>query len=519
MIRSVLTVSSGTLASRLLGFGRDALTAALLGAGPVADAFLMAFLFINVIRRMLSEGALNGALVPAWMRLREDSGPVAASAFAGNVLATVSATLIALAVIAGVAMPLLVRVLAPGFAGSESLRLAVTDARLMLPYLAFAGPATVIMSLLNARHRFAITAFSPLLFNVVLILVAVLLLLSHRDSGFAAPVMAATVSAAGLLQLVVLAILTRRDDLASPLRISFDSGMRDFARKAVPGMIANSGPQLLIVAGAIIASSSPSAVSWLYFANRLIELPLGMVGAAIGTVLVPEITRALNKGDSAAAVHAESRGIELAAALALPAAVGLIVLGEPIVRVLFEHGAFTAADTRATALVLGCLGFGLPAYVLIKTLSPAFFARGNTMTPLMATLKGIAVAMVLALMAGELFGVAGIAIAVALGAWSNAASLVRSIAATFGFSVDAEARRRLPRIALAALGMGGLLWLAVRLLFPTSGAHGLLQAAALVILIAAGVAIYGLLLLTFRVIDRDDMQAALLRSRSGDLRA
>lgn len=519
MIRSVLTVSSGTLASRLLGFARDALTAALLGAGPVADAFLMAFQFINVSRRMLGEGALNTALVPAWMRLRDGSGLAAASAFAGNVLATVSAMLIALAVIAGVAMPLLMRVLAPGFVGSESLQLAVTDARLMLPYLAFAGPAAVIVSLLNARHRFAITAFSPLLFNVALILVAVLLLSLHRDSHFAALAMAATVGAAGLLQLAVLAILTRRDDLASPLRISADPGMRDFARKAVPGMIANSGPQLLIIAGAIVASTSPSAVSWLYFANRLIELPLGMVGVAIGTVLVPEMTQALSKGDRAAVVNAESRGIELAAALALPAALGLIILSEPIVRVLFEHGAFTAADTSATALALGCLGFGLPAYVLIKALSPAFFARGNTMTPLMATLKGVAVAMVLALIFGRRFEVAGIAVAVALGAWSNAVSLLRSIAVTFGFSIDAEARRRLPRIGLAALVMGGILWLAVRLLYPISRMHGLLQAATLVVLIAAGVAIYGLLLLTFRVVDRNDIQAALIRSRSGDLRA
>ena len=295
--------------------------------------------------------------------------------------------------------------------------------------------------------------------------------------------------------------------------------MRDFARKAVPGMIANSGPQLLILAGAIVASTSPSAVSWLYFANRLIELPLGMIGVAIGTVLVPEMTQALNKGDRAAMVNAELRGIELAGALALPAAVGLIVLSEPIVRVLFEHGAFTAADTSATALALGCLGFGLPAYVLIKALSPAFFARGNTMTPLMATLKGVAVAMVLAFVFGRLFGVAGIAVAVALGAWSNAVSLVRSIAVTFGFSIDAEARRRLPRIGLAALVMGGVLWFAVRLLYPMSSVHGLLQAATLVVLIAAGVVIYGLLLLTFRVIDRNDIQAALMRSRSGDLRA
>jgi putative peptidoglycan lipid II flippase len=519
MIRSVLTVSSGTLASRLLGFARDALTAALLGAGPVADAFLMAFQLINVIRRMLGEGALNAALVPAWMRVRDSEGLAAASAFAGAVLGTVSTTLIALAVIAGVAMPLLMTVLAPGFAGSESLQLAVTDARLMLPYLAFAGPVTVLMGLLNAQHRFAITAFSPLLFNVALILVITVLLLLHQDSHSAAIVMAATVGATGLLQLLVLAIPSRRDNLASPLRLSFDSGMRDFARKAVPGMIANSGPQLLIVAGAIIASVSPSAVAWLYFANRLIELPLGMVGVAIGTVLVPEMSRALNKGDGPALVHAESRGIELAAALALPATLGLIVLSEPIVRVLFEHGAFTAADTQATALALGCLGLGLPAHVLIKALSPAFFARGNTMTPLLAALKGIAVTIVLALVFGRLFGVGGIAVAVAAGAWSNAASLVRSVAATFGFSVDAEARRRLPRIVLAASLMGGLLWLAVRLLPAMPGAHGLLQAAMLVVLIAASIAIYGLLLLVFRVIGGSDIQAALMRSRVGDLRA
>jgi putative peptidoglycan lipid II flippase len=516
MIRSVLTVSSGTLASRLLGFARDALTAALLGAGPVADAFLMAFQLINVIRRMLGEGALNAALVPAWMRLRNSSGPAAAAAFAGAVLGTVSAALIALTVIAAVAMPLLMMVLAPGFVGRESLQLAVTNARLMLPYLAFAGPAAVMIGLMNARHRFAIPAFAPLTFNIALILVAAVLLLSHRDSHSAALVMAATVGAAGLLQLVALATPLRRDNLASPLRVSFDAGMRDFARKAIPGMIANSGPQLLIVAGAIVASGSPSAVAWLYFANRLIELPLGMVGVAVGTVLVPELSRALTKNDTAALANAESRGFELAAGLALPAALGLVVLSEPIVRVLFEHGAFTAADTKATALALGNLALGLPAYVLIKTLSPAFFARGDTMIPLLATLKGVAVAIVLAVIFGRMFGIGGVAAAVALGAWSNAASLARSTAATFGFSVDAEARRRLPRIVLAALLMGGTLWLAAQLLPAMAGAHTILQAARLAILIAFGIAVYGICLLSLRVIDWRSMRSALMRS--GDLR-
>jgi putative peptidoglycan lipid II flippase len=331
--------------------------------------------------------------------------------------------------------------------------------------------------------------------------------------------MAATVGAAGLLQLVALATPVRRDNLASPLRISFDAGMRDFARKAIPGMIANSAPQLLIVAGAIVASASPSAVAWLYFANRLIELPLGMVGVAIGTVLVPELSRAFNKSDTAALAHAESRGLELAAGLALPATLGLIVLSEPIVRVLFEHGAFTAADTRATALALGCLALGLPAHILIKALSPAFFARGDTMTPLLAALKGIAVAIVFAVIFGWMFGVGGIAAAMALGAWSNAAILARNVAATFGFSIDAEARRRLPRIALAALLMGGTLWLAVRSLPIMAGAHLILEAALLAIVIVSGIAIYTLLLLLFRVIDRSNMRAALTRSGPGDLRA
>jgi putative peptidoglycan lipid II flippase len=519
MIRHIFTVSTGTLASRLLGFARDALAAALLGAGPVADAFLMAFQIINVVRRMLSEGALNAALVPAWMRVRDSNGAHAAAAFAGAVLGTASAALFGLAVIVGVAMPLLIALLAPGFVGGESLQLAVTDARLMLPYLAFAGPVTVMMGLLNAQHRFALTAFSPLVFNISLILVISTLLLWRQDAHFAALVMAATVGAAGLLQLLVLAIPSRRDNLARPLRISFDAEMRDFFRKAIPGMIANSGPQLLIVAGAIVASVSPSAVSWLYFANRLIELPLGMVGVAMGTVLVPEMTRALNDGDTPALVNAESRGLELAAGLALPATFGLIVLSQPIVRTLFEHGAFNATDTHATALALGCLALGLPAHVLIKALSPAFFARGNTMTPLLATLKGIAVAIVLAVVFGQIFGVGGIAVCIAAGAWSNAFSLIRNIAGTFGFSIDATARRRLPRIVLAALLMGGLLWLAVPFAPHGAGMHGLAQAATLAILIAAAILVYGLFLLLFRVTSWSDMRAALTRSRSPDLRA
>jgi len=519
MIRSFLTVSTGTLASRLLGFARDAMIAALLGAGPVADAFLVAFQLVNVVRRLLSEGALNAALVPAWLREREAEGAVAAAAFAGRALGTVSAALIMTTVLIGLLMPFVMTALAPGFAGHATLQLAVDDARLMLPYLAFAGPVTVMMALLNAQARFALTAFSPLLFNVALIVVMIALLGWRRDAHDAALILAATVGIAGLLQLLILVSRHGGGSIATPLRVAFDAQMRGFFGKAIPGMIASSGPQLLVVAGAIIASSAPSAVSWLYFANRLIELPLGIVGVAMGTVLVPELTRALRADDRTAMARAGSRGLELAVGLALPATLGLFVLSEPIVRMLFEHGVFTAVDTSATAHALMLLALGLPAHVLVKALSPAFFARDDTRTPLLATLKGVAVAIVVALVLGQLFGASGIAAGIALGAWSSALALIRRGAAISGFSIDAVARRRLPRIVAAALAMGGLLWLTATLVPAlAAGMHSIAQAALAGVLIVGGMAIYALLLALFGVVSWRDAVSAVRQTTASDLR-
>ena len=523
MIRSFLTVSTGTLASRLLGFARDSMIAALLGAGPVADAFLVAFQLVNVVRRLLTEGALNAALVPAWLRVREAEGAKSAAAFAGRVLGTVSAALIVATALVGLAMPLVIAALAPGFKGQPTLQLAVDNARLMLPYLAFAGPVTVMMALMNAQWRFALTAFSPLLFNIALIAVMIGLMLWRQDAAFAALAIAATVGIAGLLQLLIL-VLRRGGDVATPLRVSLRAEMRGFFAHAIPGMIASASPQLLVVAGAVIASSQPSAVSWLYFANRLVELPLGIVGVAMGTVLVPELTRALRGEDHAAVAQAESRALELATGLALPATTGLIVLAEPIARLLFQHGVFTAADTAATARALMWLALGLPAHVLVKALSPAFFARHDTRTPLSATLAGFAVAIIAALVLGRLFGAEGIAAGIALGAWSSALSLIRRSASTFGFSIDAAARRRLPRIVAAGLAMGGLLWLAARFLparfLSTTGAdaHTLAQAISLMVLISGAMAVYGLLLAASGVTNWSDTVNALRQKRPADLR-
>jgi putative peptidoglycan lipid II flippase len=512
MIRSFLTVSSGTLASRLLGFLRDSLIAGLLGTGAVADAFLVAFQFVNVVRRLLTEGALNAALVPAWLRLRETDGTIAAAAFAGRVLGTLSTALLAATLLIALVMPVIITALAPGFAGRDTLALAVNDARLMLPYLAFAGPSTVLLALASAQGRFVLTAYSPLLFNIALIAAMIALMLARADAGFVALALAATTGIAGLLQLSILVLRRHGEAVATPLRISFDAEMRGFFARAVPGMVASAAPQLLMVAGAIIASSSPSAVSWLYFANRLIELPLGIVGVAMGTVLIPELTRAVRGSDGEAIRQAESRAFELAAGLALPAMLGLIVLSTPIVRLLFEHGAFTSADTDATSHALIFLALGLPAQVLAKALSSAFFAREDTLTPLLSTLKAFIVAIVAAVLLGHFFGPSGIAAALALGAWSNALSLVRNGNAAFGLWLDGAARRRLPRIIAAALAMGGLLWLAATFAMPLAGR--LAQAVALLALIAVAVALYALLLTALGVAGWRETVAVLRQSGS-----
>jgi putative peptidoglycan lipid II flippase len=519
MIRSFLTVSSGTLASRLLGFLRDSMIAALLGTGPIADAFLAAFQLVNVVRRLLTEGALNAALVPVWLRLRETEGEAAASRFAGRVLGTISAVLLLGTVVIGLLMPFVIAALAPGFSGSSTLGYAVEDARLMLPFLAFAGPATVLLALSSAQGRFVLTAFAPLLFNIALIAVMLVLVVARIEAGMVALALAATVGVAGFLQLLVLVMRQGGERIATPLRLSVDADMRGFLGHALPGMVASSGPQLLAVAGAIIASASPSAVSWLYFANRLVELPLGIVSVAMGTVLVPELTRAVRGDDRSAIAQAESRALELAVGLALPAMFGLMVLSEPIVRLLFEHGAFTSLDTAATSRALIWLALALPAHVLVKALSPAFFAREDTLGPLVATCKGFVVAILAAVLFGHLFGASGIAAGIAFGAWSNALTLIRRGGETFGFSVDASARRRLPRIAISALLMGALLWLSTHYAgIFAADAHRLAQAVILLAAVAIAIAVYGLLLTLFGVTGWREVVNTVGRGETGDLR-
>jgi putative peptidoglycan lipid II flippase len=512
LVRHIATVGAATMLSRLLGFARDMMIAAAFGAGALTDAFFIAFQLPNLARRLMAEGALNAGFVPLYLRARDEGGPQAAALFAGRVIGT-SALAFGFATLAmAVAMPLVVIVLAPGFGWSDPrLDQAVAFARLMLPYVLFAGPLAALMGVLNAQHRFGATALATIAFNLVLVLALAGLLTAQRHGAvLTGHGLAAAVGAAGLAQLVLVGAVVWRSERVPPA-LSLGPEMRRFLALAIPGLVAGGIPQLLLIAASMVASVTPSAISWLYYANRLVELPLGVVSIAIGTVLVPAFTRAVRENDGDALIATESRGLELSFGLALPAAVALVVLATPIVGVLFERGAFTAADTSATAAVLAALALGLPGHVLTKAFSPAFFAREDTQTPMRAALIGLAVAVAGSLLLDRLLGPLGIALATALAGWVSAGLLARAIQRGIGFALDTEARRRLPRIVLAAAGMGIVLGAAL-LPIDLGRASTLLRVLALGGLVALGLASYLALLQALGVVKVRTLLRALRRS-------
>jgi putative peptidoglycan lipid II flippase len=515
LARNVATVGGISFLSRILGFVRDMSIAAVFGAGIRADAFFVAFQLANLIRRLLGEGAMNAAVVPLYLRARDEGGEAAAGAYAGQLIGTLAVGLTALALVIALAMPLVVTVLAPGFIfGGPRMTIAVELARLMLPYLALAGPLAILMAVLNANHRFAFAALTTAIFNATMLLaLGVVFALQSGDSTISGRIVAAGVAVAGLAQLVLVGVAVWiGPERVTPFSVTFGAPMRRFLLLAIPGLVASGIPQITIIAAVMVASASRSAVSWLYYANRLIELPLGIVGIAIGTVLVPAFTHALRSGDRAELAAAESRGLEIALFLALPAGVALAVLAHPIVQVLFQHGAFTAADTSATAAALSALALGMPGHVLVKAFSPIFFAREDTATPMYAALAGFAVALIGSLLLMPRFGHVGVAVAAGVSGWVGAGVLGIIIARRIGFSLDKDARHRLPRIAVAALAMGvGIAFMQMALVPWLAGESTLARIVALGALISTGLAIYAALLHVLGVAQLRDLMTALRR--------
>jgi putative peptidoglycan lipid II flippase len=491
--RNVVIIGVATLASRVLGFARDVAIAALFGSGARADAFVVAFQFSNLIRRLLTEGALNAAFVPLYLRRRDEDGENGAGAFAGRLIGTVTTVLLALSLLVALAMPLLMLVLAPGFSHRpQPLALSIELSRLMLPYLVLAGPVAVLMGVLNANHRYNTAALAAVTFNVVILIAISGLFLAHAgDNNTSARIVAFSIACAGLCQLALVSCAVWiGPEKATPLGLLPRREATRFAALAIPGLIASGIPQLTMIVAVMVASDWPGAVSWLYYANRLVELPLGIVGIAIGTVMTPALTHALRGDDHELAPRTVRHGIEMALGLAMPAAIALSLLAWPIIRILFERGAFTVLDSNSTSAMLGALAIGLPGHVLVKALSPIFFAREDTRTPMIAAGVGLIAALIGSLGFMAIGRPTGIALSVGLSGWISAVMLWLIATRRGLLQIGLGEWRRLMLIALSAVVMGIFARLMAEFFHLSLIESRPMQVAVLGLVIGCGIAFY-----------------------------
>jgi putative peptidoglycan lipid II flippase len=497
LIRSSLLVGLGSVASRVLGFVRDILFAQALGAGPVADAFLAAFRLPNLVRRIVGEGGLNPALVPALSRLEPDEAP----AMAGDVVSTFGIALLGLTAVVEIGAGLLAFLLAPGLHDDgQTLALVALYTRLAFPIVLCVTLASIGAALLNMRGRFTATALAPLAVNIGLILSLVVL-----ETGFApalaekAAWLAGASSLAGAVQLaaVAVALSTGQVRLLRFRRPRLTPALRGLLLAGFPALVASGAMQLFILVGAQVASFWPSGVSWLYYAERVVQLPLGLMAALASSVLLPELARRHQAGGTEAIVAAQNRALELALLLSLPAAAALLILGRPMAVVLFERGAFEAADSRGTALMLMGLSLGLPFATAAKVLSQTLFARGSLRETLAAALIGIAVTVLASVALGQAFGPAGIALGISLGCLGHAGATVVLLRRFGLWRVDRALAGRLARIGLATLAMSLGLW-GARALIPQA------SPAALTVFCLGGLAVYGAFAWLLGAINRDD---------------
>lgn len=462
LLRSSAVVGLFTMASRVLGLVREMLLAAALGAGAVTDVFLTALQFPNLFRRIFAEGAFNSAFVPLYAGRLEESGLSEAQLFARQVMSVLLTTMLLLVVGAQLLMPWLMYLLGPGFVGNPDLfGLAVLLTQITMPYLLMMSLSAMLSGVLNSHGRFAVAAAAPVLLNLTLIGI---LVLSDAERERLALYLSIGVTFSGLAQLVWLWAATRATGLRLTLRLPrLTPGVRRLIVLGVPGAMAAGVTQINILVTSSIATLEEGARSWLYYADRLYQLPLGVVGIAMGVVLLPTLSARLRAGDLAAAGNAMNRALEISMALTLPAAAALAAIPVFIATGIYERDAFTSQDAVMVSHALIAFAAGLPAFVLIKVLSPGFFARQDTMTPMKFATVGVVInlALGLTLFFGPL-GFAGLAIATSVAGWANTILLAVTLHRRGLFEPDVRLLSRLPRILVAAILMAAFLVLAER---------------------------------------------------------
>ncbi|MBM7068128.1 murein biosynthesis integral membrane protein MurJ [Actibacterium sp. 188UL27-1] len=454
LIRGFLTVGLWTFLSRVLGFARDILIAARLGDGPVGEAFFVALTLPNMFRRFFAEGALNMAFVPLFSKKLQDADD--ARTFARDAFSGLATVLILFTLLAQVAMPWLVLALASGFWGDERFEMATDFGRVIFPYILLISLAALLSGVLNATGRFAAAAAAPVLLNITLVSAMLLADPLGWDFGWA---LSWAVPIAGIAQLALLwRAAAQAGFLLKPRWPRLTPDLKRLAIIAAPAMLAGGVVQINLIVGKQVASRFDGAITYLNLADRLYQLPLGVVAIAIGVVLLPDLSRRLAENDVAGGREALNRATEFALLLTVPAAVALVVIADPIVSVLYQRGAFDAEAAAATAIVTAIYGAGLPAFVLQKVLQPLYFARHDTKSPFRFALVAMVINAAVAFGFYSLIGFTAAAWATTIAGWAMVWLLWRG-SRDMGDAAqpDARLKARILRIILASAIMAGIL--------------------------------------------------------------
>ena len=492
LLRSIATIGALTAVSRVFGFIRDVLTAALLGAGPVADAFFVALRFPNLFRALFAEGAFSAAFVPLFVGTLEIEGREEARRFAERILTVLTTALLGFVLVMQIAMPWAMYVIAPGFVGTPSFDLAVEFSRLTFPYLLFISLTALLGGVLNSYNRFAAPAATPILLNLSLI--AALL-----SAGPLVPTLGHALAwgttIAGIIQFVWLFVNTGR--AAFWMRMPWprlDAKVKLLLRRAGPVAFGAGVNQVNVLVDTTLASLlGTGAVSYLFYADRLNQLPYGIIGVAVSTALLPLLSRQLRSGQLDAAMHSQNRALELAFLLMLPAAAALMILSGPFIALLFERGAFGPAEVAATAAALTAYAFGLPGFMLVKALTPGFYAREDTITPVKIGVASAVVHIVLSLVLMWPLRHVGIALSTALAAWINAGLLAIVLHRRGLLKPDARLRQRLARTVLCVVIMAAALFGLKALLGEWMSGGFVARLAGVSAMIAGGLAVFGVM--------------------------
>ena len=519
LVRSVGTIGGLTAISRVFGFARDMLLARVLGAGLAADAFQLAFTLPNTFRRLFAEGAFSVAFVPMYARqLHGEDGEAAAAKFAGDVLAVFVWVLLAFSALAMIAMPGIVWALASEYQSVPGkFELSVLLSRITFPYLGLISLVAMLSGVLNARSRFGPGAFAPVLLNIVLIgaiLVGDRLRGASDDDTIVATALAVGVSIAGLAQLAYLSWATRRAGVRLSVRWpKLTPEVRRLGRLILPATFGAGIYQISQFVDTFFATQLPQgSLTLLKLADRLNQMPLGIVGIALGTAILPMLARHIHSGDAREAQRLQGNAFEIATLLTLPAAVALAICAPAFTTAFFVGGKFTAADGGIMAQIVVALVCGLPAYVVVKILNPGFFAREDTRTPVWCALAALLFNIALNIWVVQKFGIVGLAAATACSATLNCLLLYAMLHKRGWFRFTAKLGGRIARQALASAAMGALLWWLMPRLAPYFGAGVLDRIWSLALLVGAGGLTFFLVAWAIGALDKD-LIAQLRRRR------